>query len=445
MSPRWSPPATGPRVLRRVGAAIQGRVAVAKLLVTGGGPLRGSVRLTGSKNSALAILAGAALGCGGTILDNVPGYIDAHVLRKILEELGVRVQPLGPGRVEVDGSSIRSHRPSYELVRRLRASFYTAGLLLARLGEAEVPFPGGDVIGARGINFHLDGFRALGAEVAVEHGYVKMQANRLRGTSFYVGKASHGTTVNMMLAATLAEGTTILENAARDPEIVDLAILLNSMGARVRGAGTSTVRIDGVDRLMPATHEIIPDRLEAGTLSIAAAMTRGDVTIENAVPEHMRTVIIQLQAAGAEVEERQSMVRVRGPERCRAVNVETLAYPGFPTDLQPQFVAMMTRAAGISAVTETRFENRFGYADELRRMGADLQVDRDTIIVRGVEKLTGAPVESPRDIRGGVALVLAGLVAEGDTEVREAEHIDRGYDHIEAKLALLGAKIKRID
>ncbi|MEW6227068.1 MAG: UDP-N-acetylglucosamine 1-carboxyvinyltransferase, partial [Bacillota bacterium] len=254
---------------------------MAKLVVTGGNRLCGSVRLTGSKNSALAILVGAALGRGRTVLDNVPNYTDTHVLCNILKDLGVEVRSLGHGRIEIDGSNIENHRPSYELVRRLRASFYTAGLLLARLGVAEVPFPGGDVIGARGINFHLDGFRALGAEVSVEHGYVKMQASRLRGTSFYVGKASHGTTVNMMLAASLAEGTTILENAARDPEIVDLAILLNSMGARIRGAGTSTVRIDGVDRLSPATHEIIPDRLEAGTFAIAAAMTGGDVTVEN--------------------------------------------------------------------------------------------------------------------------------------------------------------------
>lgn len=417
---------------------------MAKLVVTGGNRLSGSVRLTGSKNSALAILAGAALGAGKTVLDNVPNYTDIHVQCQILEELGVKIRFVGPGRVEVDGSSITNHRPSYELVRRLRASFYAAGLLLARLGAAEVPFPGGDVIGARGINFHLDGFRALGAEVAVEHGYVKVQAKRLRGTSFYVGKASHGTTVNMMLAASLAEGTTILENAARDPEIVDLAILLNSMGARIRGAGTSTIRIDGVERLSSARHEIIPDRLEAGTFAIAAAMTGGDVTIENAVPEHLRTVIIQLQAAGAVVDEHQAMLLVRGPERCRAVNVETQPYPGFPTDLQPQFVAMMTRALGVSAITETRFENRFGYADELRRMGADLQVDRDTIIVRGVEKLTGAPVECPRDIRGGAALLLAGLVAEGDTEIREVQHIDRGYDGIEVKLASLGARVKRV-
>lgn len=418
---------------------------MAKLVVTGGNRVRGSVRLNGSKNSALAILVGAALGCGKTVLHNVPNYSDTHVLAEILSELGAAIRPLGPGRYEVDGSGIGDYRPSYERVRRLRASFYTAGLLLARVGVAEVPFPGGDVIGARGINFHLDGFRALGADVAVEHGYVKLRGNRLRGTSFYVGKASHGTTVNMMLAASLAEGTTILENAARDPEIVDLAILLNSMGARIRGAGTSTIKLEGVDRLYNATHEIIPDRLEAGTLAIAAAMTGGDLTIENAVPEHMRTVIIELQAAGADVEEHQSILHVRGPDRCNAVSMETQAYPGFPTDLQPQFVAMMARASGVSAIIETRFENRFGYADELRRMGADLQVDRDTIIVRGVRKLTGAPVEAPRDIRGGAALLLAGLVAEGETEIRCVEHIDRGYDRIEVKLASIGAQVRRIE
>ena len=258
---------------------------MATFVVTGGQQLRGQVRLDGSKNSALAVLVGSALGRGKTILHNVPEYTDAHVICEILSEIGVSVRFIRPGTYEVDGSSLDYCRPSYEKVRQLRASFYTAGLLLARLGVAEVPFPGGDVIGARGINFHLDGFRALGADVAVEHGYVKLKADCLRGTSFYVGKASHGTTVNMMLAASLAEGTTILENAARDPEIVDLAILLNSMGARIRGAGTGTIKIEGVSKLYGATHEIIPDRLEAGTLAVAAVMTGGEVTIDNAVPE----------------------------------------------------------------------------------------------------------------------------------------------------------------
>ena len=418
-----------------------GGIRMATFVVTGGQQLRGQVRLDGSKNSALAVLVGAALGRGKTILHNVPDYTDAHVLCEILSEIGVSVRFIRPGTYEVDGSSLDYCRPSYEKVRQLRASFYTAGLLLSRLGVAEVPFPGGDVIGARGINFHLDGFRALGAEASVEHGYVKLKANRLRGTSFYVGKASHGTTVNMMLAASLAEGTTILENAARDPEIVDLAILLNSMGARIRGAGTGTIKIEGVSKLYGATHEIIPDRLEGGTLAIAAAMTGGEVIIDNAVPEHLRTVLIDLRAAGAEIEESGSMLRVRGPKRCRAVDIETLAYPGFPTDLQPQFVAMLTKAEGVSTIVETRFESRFGYADELRRMGADLQVDRDTVIVRGVERLTGAPVEAPRDIRGGVALLLAGLVAEGVTEIHCIEYIDRGYHRIETKLASLGARV----
>ncbi|NPV52356.1 MAG: UDP-N-acetylglucosamine 1-carboxyvinyltransferase [Firmicutes bacterium] len=416
-----------------------------KLIITGGERLSGRVRLSGSKNSSLAILVGAAMGTGRTRLENVPDYLDIHVLCGILRELGAHVQPAGPGVLEIDGSGLSCHTPSYEAVRRLRASFYTAGVLLARLGRAVVPFPGGDVIGARGIDFHLEGFRALGAEVAIEHGYVKLSAPDLVGANFYIGRASHGTTVNMMFAACLARGMTTLENAARDPEIVDLAVFLNSMGAKIRGAGTSTIKIEGVRELSATSYEIMPDRLEAGTFAIASAITGGAILIENAVPEHLRTVIIKLREAGADIEESSNMMRVVGPARPRAVNIETLPYPGFPTDLQPQFTALMTVASGIASITETRFENRFTYADELRRMGADLRVDRDTIIVRGVDRLTGAPVESPRDIRGGAALVIAALAALGETELNGVEHIDRGYDHIERKLALLGAKVMRVD
>ena len=417
---------------------------MAVFVVTGGRRLCGRIRLDGSKNSALAVLAGAALGQGKSVIHNVPENTDVHVLCGILSEIGVIVRFIRPGTYEIDGSSLNWHRSSYERARRIRASFYIAGLLLARLGIAEVPFPGGDVIGARGINFHLNGFRALGADISIEHGYVKLKANRLQGTVFYVGKASHGTTINMMLASSLARGTTILENAAKDPEIVDLAILLNSMGGKIRGAGTDTIKIEGVGRLHGTTHEIIPDRLEAGTFAIAAAMTGGELIIENAVPEHLRTVIIDLQAIGAEVAESGSILHVKGPTRCKAIDIETLAYPGFPTDLQPQFTAMLTTAEGVSSITETRFESRFGYVDELRRMGANLQVDRDTVIIRGVNRLTGAPVEAPRDIRGGIALLLAGLVGEGDTEIHCIEYIDRGYNSIEKKLASLGAKVVRL-
>ncbi|NLS45446.1 MAG: UDP-N-acetylglucosamine 1-carboxyvinyltransferase [Firmicutes bacterium] len=412
--------------------------------VIGGRQLHGKVRLDGSKNSALAILAGSALGCGKSILHNVPDNTDVRIFCEILSELGVSIRFIRPGVYEIDGSYMACCRPSYEKVRRLRASFYTAGLLLARLGTAEVPFPGGDAIGARGVNFHLDGFRALGADVAIEHGYIKLKANPLKGTSFYIGKASHGTTVNIMLAACLAEGTTILENSARDPEIVDLAVFLNSMGARIRGAGTSTIKIEGVTQLHGAIHEVIPDRLEAGTLAIAAAITGGEITISNAIPEHLRTVLMDLRATGTEINEYGSVLHVCGPDRCKASDIETLAYPGFPTDLQPQYVAMMTKADGISTIVETRFESRFGYVGELRRMGAELQADRDTVIVRGVNRLTGAPVEAPRDIRGGVALLLAGLIAEGETRIHCIEYIDRGYNRIEEKLASLGGIVKRI-
>lgn len=419
-------------------------------VIKGGYPLRGTAELSGAKNSALCSIAGAALGCGPTRLENVPDCTDTRNLCAILESLGARASFQGDGALVVDGSGLSSSEAPYEPFRRLRASFYVAGVLLARLGSAVVPFPGGDAIGTRGIDFHLKGFCAMGAEVSIEHGYVKINASRLAGTEFYVGRSSFGTTVNLMLASSLARGTTVLENAARDPEIVDLAILLNGMGAKVRGAGTPTIRIEGVKELSPTVHEIIPDRIEAGTLAVAAAMTGGDVVIRGVVPEHIRATVIKLEEAGARIEtdadgEGQSnLMRVVGVERPRPVNIETTPYPGFPTDVQPQFVSFMARCQGMCSVRETIHENRFGYADELRRMGAELDADRDTMIVRGVERLTGAPVESPRDIRGGAALVLAGLVAEGTTEVRGVEDVDRGYDRLDEKLGRLGARIQRV-
>lgn len=424
---------------------MEGVNRVEQIVVRGGRKLNGTVAISGAKNSTLPILVAAALGKGPSVIEGVPRYTDVTNLIEILRALGVTVNVPGDGSVQVDGSTLTSYVAPYEHVRKLRASFYVAGLLLARLGRAEVPFPGGDAIGVRGIDFHLDGFKALGAECSVEHGFVRLKANRLKGTTVFIGRSSVGATVNLMLAATMAEGTTVLEGAAREPEIVDLAVMLNKMGAKIRGAGTPTITIDGVSDLGTAVHEVIPDRIEAGTYMIAAAMTGGEVTLENAISEHMHAVITKMREIGAEVECGPSGVTVRGPERPKAADVSTNIYPGFPTDLQPQYVAMMCVADGISTIRETIWENRFAYADELRRMGAQIHADYESVTVRGTDRLTGAYVESPRDIRGGAALILAGLVADGETVVSGVHNIDRGYEAIERKLAVLGADIQRIE
>lgn len=409
--------------------------------VDGGSRLTGVVRVSGSKNSALGILVGAALADGECLLHNVPDETDIRIMIDILTELGVRVDWTGPNSVRVVTSRLRSYQAPYELVRRMRASFYVAGLLLARVGKAEVPLPGGCSLGSRPVDYHLKGFQALGADVAISHGLMKAEATRLVGTKIYVNRSSVGTTVNLMLAATLAEGQTVLENAAKEPEVVDLAIFLNGMGAKIKGAGTNVIKIEGVKRLYGTEYTIIPDRVEAGTLMIAAACTRGNVVVEEVVPEHLRAVVLNLQEAGVTIEEDMTRFHVVAPERPRAVDAETASYPGFPTDLQQPFVALMSTADGTSIIRETIFD-RFRYVDELRRMGADIKVERDTAIVRGVERLTGAPVEVT-DLRAGAALLCAALGAEGTTEMVGVEHIDRGYERIDEKLRALGARISR--
>ena len=313
----------------------------------------------------------------------------------------------------------------------MRASFYVAGLLLARLGVAEVPLPGGCALGSRPVDYHIKGFQNLGAQISIEHGYMKAQAASLSGCKNYINRSSVGTTVNLMLAASTAEGTTILENPAKEPEVVDLAICLNSMGARIRGAGTDVIRIDGVKRLRGTEHTIIPDRIEAGTYALAAAITQGRV-LRNVVTDHLRSPLLKLEEAGAIISEGPNELEIAVPQRMQAVDLETAAYPGFPTDLQQPFMAMLTLAEGTSVIRETIFD-RFRFVDELRRMGADLKVERDTAIVRGVSGLTGAPVEAT-DLRAGAALVLAGMAAEGTTEVGGVEMIDRGYERLEEKL-----------
>lgn len=417
----------------------------ARFLIRGGRALSGRVAVNGSKNSALPIITAAALAAEGeVILDNVPQYSDIHDLCQILRDLGAEVEFVDTCTLRVRANELSGHVAPYHLARKLRGSTYVAGLLLGRLGRAEVACPGGCQIGARPVDFHLKGFAALGAEVGIERGSIVGFApgGRLVGNRFYIDRASFGTTINMMIAATLADGTTILENPAREPEIVDLATFLNSMGAQVRGAGTSQIRIDGVERLTGVRHEIIPDRLEAGTFLMAAAITGGEVTVENCIPEHLHTVQLKLTEAGFELTEGFDSIRLRTVGPIRSVDIETQPHPGFPTDLQSPFLALMCKGDGISVINETIFENRFAVANELIRLGANIKIDRNMAIVRGVERLTGAPVEVA-DLRGGAALVLAGLAAEGVTEVAGVELIDRGYFRLEEILRNLGADIVR--
>lgn len=422
-----------------------GRALAAKFIIQGGRKLSGKVSASGAKNSALPIIAAAALAAEGeSILENVPTYTDIHDLNDILRALGADVEWVDENTLRISAAGLSNHVAPYHLARKLRGSTYVMGVLLARLRRGEVACPGGCDIGARPVDFHLKGFKALGAEVTVEHGSMVARDVELQGNRFYVDRASFGTTINMMLTAVLTPGTTLLENAACEPEIVDLASYLNSMGARVRGAGTNQIRIDGVSRLHGARHEIIPDRLETGTFLVAGAITGGDVMVEGCIPEHLRTVTAKLKEAGAEVEEGPDFLRCLMPGRIQPADVETQVYPGFPTDLQSPWVALMTLCDGVAVVNETIFENRFGFTNELIRLGANIKVDHNTAVIRGVERLTGAPVEA-RDIRGGVALVLAGLAAEGQTEVSGIRYVDRGYYRLEDKLASLGAEVQRLD
>ncbi|HKM43723.1 MAG TPA: UDP-N-acetylglucosamine 1-carboxyvinyltransferase [Limnochordia bacterium] len=415
---------------------------MARLMIEGGKPLRGTVEISGAKNSALAIIVAAALATEGEcVLDNIPQGSDIGTICLILQDLGVGVWFDDQERLHVRGSSLAQHQASYDLVRKMRASFYCAGLLLARLGKAEVPLPGGCAIGSRPVDYHIKGFTQMGAEVVIEHGYMKAEAKKLHGTHIYVNRASVGTTINLMIAASLAQGTVILENAAKEPEIVDLAIFLNGMGAKVRGAGTESIRIEGVEHLRGIEYSIIPDRIEAGTFLFAASITGGDILIKSVVAEHLRVPIVKLEEAGVSLTRGDNELRVAAPNRLKPIDVETLPYPGFPTDLQQPLVAAMCLADGTSVVRETIFD-RFRYVDELRRMGADIKIEQGTAIIRGVSQLTGAPVEVT-DLRAGAALAIAALAAEGRTELYGVEILDRGYEFFEDKLRKLGAIIYR--
>ncbi|NLM69453.1 MAG: UDP-N-acetylglucosamine 1-carboxyvinyltransferase [Firmicutes bacterium] len=417
---------------------------MAKLVIQGGKRLQGEVKISGAKNSALPIIVAAALATEGEcVLDNIPKDSDVGTICLILRSLGVELWFDQEGKLHVVGSTLNKYQAPYDLVRKMRASFYTAGLLLARMGRAEVPLPGGCAIGSRPVDFHIRGFSQMGADITIEHGFMKATCDKLIGTNYYINRSSVGTTMNLMIAATLAEGTTVLENCAKEPEVVDLAIFLNGMGAQIRGAGTDIIRIEGVEKLRGIEYTIIPDRIEAGTYMFAAAITGGDVLIKDIVIEHLRSPLSKIEEAGVVVEKGATEVRIIAPERLTAIDLETAPYPGFPTDLQQPLVACMTVADGTSVITENIFD-RFRYVDELRRMGADIKVERETAIVRGVPQLTGAPVEVT-DLRAGAALVIAGLAAAGTTEIYGLDIIDRGYERLEDKLRGLGADIKRVE
>ena len=417
-----------------------------KLIVKGGNRLVGAVKTSGAKNAVLPIIAASILGTTPSHLDEVPMLEDVHTISEVLKCLGLAVKCSPEKNVlDIDSTSITSYEAPYELVRTMRASFLVMGPLLARIGKARISMPGGCAIGARPIDIHLKGFEALGVKIEQGHGYIEASAPEgLKGTSIYFDFPSVGATENIMMAASLAEGTTILENVAEEPEIVDLANYLNKMGAKIRGAGTDTIRIEGVEKLHGADYTIIPDRIEAGTYMIAAAMTGGDVVVENVLPEHQKPLIAKLREAGAVVEEDIDKVRVIGQNPLKAVSIKTLPYPGFPTDMQAQMMAMMVIAEGRSKVTETVFENRFMHVVELNRMGAQISTEGRSAVIDGPSKLTGCDVRAT-DLRAGAAMILAGLVAEGTTRIGDLHHIDRGYENIVAKLKKLGADIERVD
>jgi UDP-N-acetylglucosamine 1-carboxyvinyltransferase len=387
-------------------------------------------------------LAASLLVPGETIVENVPNIEDVATMTEMLRALGVRVESVGPGVLRIDGTDIASAVAPHDLVRKMRASFYVIGPLLARLGQAEVPLPGGCVLGPRPVNYHLEGFKSLGAEVVERHGVVHARADRLRAGRILLDPRyrSVGATNNIMMAAVLAEGTTVIENASREPETVDCAHFLNKAGARIRGIGGTTLIIEGVKRLHGCSHRVIADRMEAGTYLLGAAVTRGDVTVHGVNPSHLMPVVETLQRSGVDVTLGGNTIRLRSEGRTRAFDVTTAPFPGFPTDMQPATVVLMAVADGTSHMEETIFSARFGYTDELRRMGSDIRIAGQLAIVRGTEKLTGAPIEAS-DIRTGAGLALAGLAAEGRTELNGAEYIARGYEDFAAKLAGLGAQV----
>ena len=412
-------------------------------VIKGGNPLVGEVEIGGAKNAALGILAAAIMTDETVIIDNLPNVRDISVLLSAMEGIGAKIERLGEHKVKINGSLIHDLSVDYEYINKIRASYYLLGALLGKYKKAEVAFPGGCAIGTRPIDLHLKGFRALGADVDIQHGLISATAEHLVGNHIYLDKVSVGATINIMMAASMAEGKTIIENAAKEPHVVDVANFLNSMGANIRGAGTDVIRIVGVEKLHKTEYSIIPDQIEAGTFMFAAAATKGDVTVKNVIPKHLEATTAKLIEIGCEVEEFDDAVRVVSSKPLHHTQVTTLPYPGFPTDMQPQMSVLLALAEGTSTVTESIFENRFKYVDELTRMGAQVKVESNIAIITGVEKFTGARVSAP-DLRAGAALVIAGLAAEGITIVDDIYYIERGYEHFEEKLASLGAMIEKV-
>lgn len=412
-----------------------------EIVITGGNRLRGEVRISGAKNSALPILASTILGGGECVITNVPRVVDVLTMGKLLGILGAQVSHEA-NRAVIKADVIHSTEAPYDLVKTMRASVLVLGPLLARWGEAKVSLPGGCAIGSRPVNLHLAGLAKLGADISIEHGYITARAKRLKGARIYCDTTTVTGTENLMMAASLAEGTSVIENAAKEPEIVDLAEFLTKRGARIAGAGTDVLTIEGVRELHGADHEVIPDRIEAGTHLVAGAITDGDVTITHCRPVHLEAVLMKLREAGADIQVEARTVRIRRNGRLKGTDVRTLPFPGFPTDMQAQMVALMALTEGTSVVTETVFESRFMHVEELRRMGADIRVEGNRLIVTGRPTLTGAPVMAS-DLRASAGLILAGLAAEGETEVQRVYHLDRGYERIEEKLRAVGANIER--
>ena len=413
-------------------------------VIKGGNPLYGEVEIGGAKNAALAILAAAIMTDETVTIDNLPNVRDINVLLQAIEEIGAHVERVDIHKVKINGSFIRGVNVDNEFIRRIRASYYLIGALLGKYKHAEVALPGGCDIGSRPIDLHMKGFRSMGADIDIAHGLVIARAKELKGTHIYMDKVSVGATINIMMAAAMADGKTVIENAAKEPHVVDVANFLNSMGANIRGAGNDVIRILAVEKLHATEYSVIPDQIEAGTFMFAVAAAGGNVLVKNVIPKHLEATTAKLLEVGCQVEEFDDSVRVISDGHLRHTQVTTLPYPGFPTDMQPQMAVLLGIAEGTSTVTESIFENRFKYVDELTRMGADIKVESNIAIISGVKRYTGARVNAP-DLRAGAALVIAGLAAEGITVVDDIYYIQRGYEALEEKLTKIGAKIARVE
>jgi len=412
-------------------------------IIKGGTPLVGEVTIGGAKNAALAILATAIMTDDTVLIDNLPDVRDINAMLSAIEGVGAHIERVDRHTAKINGSTITNMCVDNEFIKKIRASYYLLGAMLGKYKMASVTLPGGCNIGSRPIDLHIKGFEAMGAEVEISHGLITVKADRLVGAHIYMDKVSVGATINVMMAAAMAEGKTVIENAAKEPHVVDVANCLNSMGANIRGAGTDVIKINGVEKLHGTDYSIIPDQIEAGTFMFAAAATGGDVTLKNVIPKHLEATSAKLLEIGCKIEEMDDAVRVVANKRLKHTQVTTLPYPGFPTDMQPQMTVVLALAEGTSTVTENIFENRFKYIDELTKMGATIKVERNVAIITGVEGFTGARVSSP-DLRAGAALVIAGLAAEGITEIDDIYYIERGYEALPEKLAGLGAKIEKI-